>query len=101
MPPFLNSKTCFPSSIALHTIAHSFNAATEIEFDWYVLSIDGNDELFFKSSVSNDWVLELEENDLFDGNDDDEFEKEEEDDEFDIDLWGILSSNGKELSENL
>ncbi len=33
MPPFLNNKTCFPSSAALHTIAHSFNAATKFEFD--------------------------------------------------------------------
>ena len=46
--PFLNNNTCFPSSIALHTIAHSFNAAAEeMKFESNVLSIDDNDDSFF------------------------------------------------------
>ena len=55
IPPFLNNNTCFPSSIALHTIAHSFNAAAEeMKFESNVLSIDDNDDSFFLYSKFDD-----------------------------------------------
>jgi hypothetical protein len=47
IPPFLNNTACFPSSIALHTIAHSFNAAAEMKFESNVLSSDDIDVSFF------------------------------------------------------
>ena len=53
MPPFLNNKTCFPSSAALHTIAHSFNAATK--FGWDSGFLSAYDSALLTDDGDDDW----------------------------------------------
>jgi hypothetical protein len=100
IPPFLNNNTCFPSSIALHTIAHSFNAGAEMKFESNVLSIDDNDDSFFLYSKFDD---DLDEGGIDDELGDDDTEEAATSAAVDITivLGDILFSNKIKGEENI